>query len=236
MKRLLLLLSAALFVVTAVAQETDGGERNLKLMVRNRKGKVMQNLPLSLQLKGSKDGARTLDRFGNAFFRVTDSDTLMLFTGSGDIYELPTAGMDSLHVVFRNARHIAGVMRRANNDREPMLDIGYGHISRESNTSSVSQISMDDAMAYTDLKSFIQGRIAGVTFVGDQLIIRGMSSINSSNEALILLDGTALADFATANSLISPNDVASISVLKDGSAAIYGSRGANGVVLITSKK
>jgi TonB-dependent SusC/RagA subfamily outer membrane receptor len=238
MKRLLLLLSAALFVFTAVAQEADPGERNLKFMVRNRKGKVMRSLHLTLQLKGSKE-ARSLDRFGNAFFRVSDSDTLMLFTGAGDIYELPMAGLDSLHVVFKNARQIAGVMRQRTDGEgsgDQMLDVGYGRVSRDANTNSVSQIHMDDKMAYTDLKTFIQGRVAGVNFIGDQLVIRGISSINSGIEALIILDGSPLPNFATANATISPNDVASISVLKDSSAAIYGSRGANGVVLITTKK
>ncbi len=235
MKRLLLLLSTALLVVTAAAQETDPGERYLKLMVRNRKGKVMKNLHLTMQIKDTKE-ARALDRSGNALFRVSGSDTLVLFTGGGDIYELPTAGMDSIYLVFRNARQIEGVMRRTGDDEKPMLDIGYGSISKKANTSAVSQIKTNNLTGYTDLKSYIQGRIAGVSFMGDQLVIRGISSINSGIEALILVDGVAMSDFSTVNAMLSPNDVASISVLKDGSAAIYGSRGANGVVLITTKK
>lgn len=236
MKKLFLLLSTVLLVLSAAAQESDPAERNLKLMVRNRKGKVMQDLDFRVQIKGADHRAESLDRFGNRFFRVTDSDTLILFTGVGDIYELPTAGLDSVYLVFKNRHRLAGMARHGENGPE-MVDIGYGSISRQQNTSSVSQLNMDGANGYSDLRSYIQGRVAGVNFMGDQLIIRGVNSINSGIEALILVDGVAMQNFSTVNSMISPRDVASISVLKDaGSTGIYGVRGANGVVLITTKK
>lgn len=235
MKKLFLLLSAALLALTAAAQEADPGERDLKLMVRSRKGKVMADLQLTTQLKGSNE-ARQLDRFGNRFFKVSEGDTLVLFTGAGDIYELPTDGMDSIYVVFRNRNRIEGVMRRGEDNRNQLLDIGYGSVSRHNNTTAVSQLNMKGVESYSDLKSYIQGRVAGVTFMGSDVIIRGIGSINSSIAALIVVDGNVMPSFATVNATVSPRDVASISVLKDGGAAIYGSRGANGVVLITTKK
>lgn len=236
MKKLFLLLSAVLSVLSTEAQETDPAERDLKLMVRNRKGKVMQDLEFRVQIKGANHRAESLDRFGNRFFRISDSDTLLLFTGAGDIYEIPTAGLDSVYLVFKNRNRLAGMARRGENGPE-MVDIGYGTISKQQNTNSVSQLDMSGADVYSDLHSYIQGRVAGVSFMGDQLIIRGVNSINSGIEALIVVDGVAMQNFATVNSMISPRDVASISVLKDaGSTAIYGVRGSNGVVLITTKK
>jgi len=64
-----------------------------------------------------------------------------------------------------------------------------------------------------------------------RIIIRGIGSINSSNDPLILVDGSEITDLSTIN----PNDVKSVDVLKDASSSIYGVRGANGVILITTK-
>jgi TonB-dependent SusC/RagA subfamily outer membrane receptor len=79
----------------------------------------------------------------------------------------------------------------------------------------------------------IKGRFAGVQVANGQIIIRGVNSINSSTAALIILDGVPV-DGSALNS-IPPVQVKSINVIKDGSAAIYGSRGANGVVVIETK-
>ena len=64
-----------------------------------------------------------------------------------------------------------------------------------------------------------------------RIIIRGIGSINSSNDPMILVDGSEITDLSTIN----PNDVKSVDVLKDASSSIYGVRGANGVILITTK-
>ncbi len=235
MKKVTILLLAAAFAVSATAQQPESSpapaQRNLKLMVRNPKGKVIRDQGLVALLKGSSEPLH-LDRFGNRFFRVSDADTIVLIT-SGDIYEFPVAGFDSLYVVFKNRTKVAGVASRDGSGK--MLNIGYGSVSREANTNSVSMVDMSMAYTYTSLKDYITARVAGVSFMGNQLIIRGQSSLNSSNEALIVVDGNPMPSFASANEMLSPNEVASISVLKDASASIYGSRGANGVVLITTK-
>jgi TonB-dependent SusC/RagA subfamily outer membrane receptor len=79
---------------------------------------------------------------------------------------------------------------------------------------------------------YLRGRVTGVYIGPDNSIrIRGNNSINSSNEPLILLDGVEITDLGA----VSPNDVYSVDVLKDASSSIYGMRGANGVILITTK-
>lgn len=234
MKKLLLLFSAALLALPAAAQETDPEERDLKLMVRNRKGRTMHGLELSAQVKGA-GRLRGLDGDGNLSFRVSEGDTLLLLTGAGDIYELPTDGFDSIQVVFRNRSRIAGIAPESGGD--DLINIGYGTISRHDNITSVSQLDTSNTDGYTDLRSYIQGRVAGVAFIDDQLVIRGINSFNSGIEALVVVDGVAWGSFAAVNASITPRDVASISVLKDGgSTAIYGVRGANGVVLIATKR
>jgi len=114
--------------------------------------------------------------------------------------------------------------------------IGYGHVTDRDKLSAVANLHKDDMdfSQYTDIFELIRGRFAGVQIVNGEIIIRGINSINMSSAALIVVDGVVTD--ASALSAIPPVQVRSINVIKDGSAAIYGSRGANGVVLIETKR
>jgi TonB-dependent SusC/RagA subfamily outer membrane receptor len=114
--------------------------------------------------------------------------------------------------------------------------IGYGHVSDADKLNAVASLNKDDMdfSQYSNMLELIRGRFAGVQVVGGEIIIRGINSINSSSAALIVIDGVA-SDYGVLNS-IPPIQVKSINVIKDGSAAIYGSRGANGVVIIETKR
>ncbi|WP_083634523.1 SusC/RagA family TonB-linked outer membrane protein [Saccharicrinis aurantiacus] len=126
-------------------------------------------------------------------------------------------------------------------DLDEIIAVGYGSVKKKDITGSVGSVSSDKLLAapITSLDAGLQGKIAGVQVQQTtgapgqkmKIRIRGGSSINFSNEPLYVIDGFIGADITTIN----PNDIASIDVLKDASAtAIYGSRGANGVVLITT--
>jgi TonB-linked SusC/RagA family outer membrane protein len=122
--------------------------------------------------------------------------------------------------------------------------VGYGTVKKSDVTGSVSSIKSDDLNlggTISNVGQAIQGKAAGVLVQqtnfapggGIAITIRGGNSINASNEPLYVIDGF-ISDYGN---LINPNDIADIQILKDASAtAIYGSRGANGVVLITTKK
>ena len=130
--------------------------------------------------------------------------------------------------------------------------IGYGVAKKNDLTGSVTAIKPDEKNhgMITSAQDMMQGKIAGVNVIsnggtpgGDATIrIRGGSSLNASNDPLIVIDGLALdrqgiKGAPNALSMINPNDIESFTVLKDASAtAIYGSRGSNGVILITTKK
>jgi TonB-dependent SusC/RagA subfamily outer membrane receptor len=245
MKKLLLLLAVAAAVPAVAemaAQEPDRGDqtREMKLIVRNRKGRVMSNPGLVIQLKGARE-ALQLDRSGHAVFQVTDADTLLM-AGASNVYEFPLAGIDSLRVVLRNRSSVAGLLSGAGGPGSSgpgsLINVGYQTVSRRGYTGAISTLDMSGISGYSTLKDYIQGRVAGVSFMnGNQLVIRGIGSINSGIEALVVIDGTPVGSFAVANSSLHPSEVATITVLKDGgSTAIYGVRGANGVVLITTKK
>jgi TonB-dependent SusC/RagA subfamily outer membrane receptor len=114
--------------------------------------------------------------------------------------------------------------------------IGYGHVSDKQKLNAVASINKNDMdfSQYRDIYEIIQGRFSGVQISGNDIIIRGINSINSSSAALIIVDGNPTD--ANALRAIPPIQVKSINVIKDGSAAIYGSRGANGVVIIETRR
>ncbi|WP_372946935.1 TonB-dependent receptor plug domain-containing protein [Mariniphaga sp.] len=114
--------------------------------------------------------------------------------------------------------------------------IGYGHVSDRDKLNALASLNSDDLdfSQYSDIYDLIKGRFAGVQVVNGEIIIRGINSINSSSAALIVVDGVPVD--GSALSSIPPVQVKSINVIKDGSSAIYGSRGANGVVLIETKR
>lgn len=114
--------------------------------------------------------------------------------------------------------------------------IGYGHVADANKLNAVSSLNKNDLdfSQYSNIYELIKGRFAGVQVSNGEIIIRGINSINSSSAALIIVDGVPMD--ASALSSIPPIQVKSINVIKDGSSAIYGSRGANGVVIIETKR
>ena len=123
-------------------------------------------------------------------------------------------------------------------DAEEEVAIGYGTQEKSNVTSSISSLSREDIkdVHAIRLEELLEGRVAGVTVHrtpgGFSVRIRGRSSIYGSNEPLYVVDGLPLSFGPVA---INPADIESIEVLKDAaSTAIYGSRGANGVILITT--
>ncbi|TDE45441.1 TonB-dependent receptor [Flavobacterium rhamnosiphilum] len=139
----------------------------------------------------------------------------------------------------------------SNQLKEVVIQVGYGTVKKKDATGSVSQISAKEFNKGINVtpESLISGRISGVNVTGGgapgakaDIRIRGGSSLNASNEPLIVLDGLPLSNTTPSGatsilSTIDPNDIESFTVLKDASAAaIYGSRAANGVIVITTKK
>lgn len=143
---------------------------------------------------------------------------------------------------------------------DDVVVVGYGYMKKSDLTGSVSQVKAADLMknSPTSLEQGLQGRISGVNVTtndgapggGISIQVRGTNSFNGSTEPLYVIDGVPVGDsnsdtfnfddsqknYTNALSSLNPNDIASIEILKDASStAIYGSRGANGVVLITTK-
>lgn len=117
------------------------------------------------------------------------------------------------------------------------VNVGYGYVKRKNLVNSVSKVPMenDQNMSYNDIGEYLMGRVPGLTVIKTgttyRYIIRGLSSINSQTDPLFIVDGVEVMDI----SYLNPRDVKSVEVLKDSSASIYGTRGACGVILITTR-
>lgn len=136
-----------------------------------------------------------------------------------------------------SSAHISG--NASQDEGQELMNVGYGTVTKDANTYAVSKVEVNDKAlgTYTDIFDYLRGRVPGIT-VGPSspgsmpsVQVRGVNSINSDTEPLYLVDGVVTENI----SFISPNDVGSIDILKDASASIYGVRGANGVIMITTK-
>ncbi len=164
--------------------------------------------------------------------------------GSSNTLIVSFIGYKSKEVIVSSQSKVAVVLQEDQNQLNEVVVIGYGSVKKSDVTGSLSSIKGDDLTlggTISNVGQAIQGKAAGVLVQqtnfapggGIAVTIRGGNSINASNEPLYVVDGF-ISDYGN---LINPNDIADIQILKDASAtAIYGSRGANGVVLITTKK
>jgi len=146
--------------------------------------------------------------------------------------EVPFEGNPEIHIVLDGTFTIRDYIPEIKADDE-MVNIGYSTVKRKNLSTSVGKIdATDDRYAgYTNIYELISDRVPGVMVTGNTIRVRGITSINSGNDPLLVVDGMVV------NSIdhISPREVKSISVLKGSEAAIYGSRGATGVILIDLK-
>lgn len=187
----------------------------------------------SVRMRGTKQGVIT----------SLDGKFSLGNVKKGAVIEISSIGYASQSVTFDGAS-LNVVLKDNTIGLNEVVAIGYGYIRKNDLTGSVASIASKDLTlggTVSNAAQALQGKISGVQIAQTSnapggsisVKIRGNNSISSTNEPLYVVDG-----FPTSDGLdIDPNDIASIEVLKDASAtAIYGSRGANGVVLITTKK
>ena len=180
---------------------------------------------------------------------VTDENGEYSITVSGpDVtLEFYSLGYETVTEAVRGRAVIDVVSGEEATALEGAVAIGYGTVKKQDLTTAVSVVSNEDMKLrpVSEASGFIQGKVAGVQVQqtsglpggGMTVRIRGASSIASSNDPLYVVDGVPVGEGNYAIAYLSPNDIESMSILKDASsAAIYGSRAANGVVLITTKQ
>jgi len=198
-----------------------------------------KGLPLpgvSIMIKGTSNGAVS-DVNGKYTLEVPDENAILLFSFMGYITEEKAVGTQTT-INISLGEDIKTL--------EEVVVVGYGTMKKSDVTGSVTRVSAKDIeqMPVQNAIQAMQGRAAGLDVTSatygrpgelGNITIRGNRSINGSNAPLYVVDGIPLA--AGSIDALNPQDIESIDILKDASAtAIYGSRGANGVILVTTKK
>ena len=191
--------------------------------------------------KGTNNGTAA-DLDGNFELNVNPNATLVVSYVGYDPMDVPVNGNTDIHVVMKeNSTMLAET-----------VVIGYGSVKKSDATGSVAMVMPDEVEAgiSTSAQDLLVGASPGVVVTssggspegGATIRIRGGASLNASNDPLIVLDGVPLvtggiSGMANPLSMISPDNIESMTILKDASAtAIYGSRASNGVIIITTKK
>lgn len=187
---------------------------------------------VSVLEKGTSNGTVT-DTDGNYTFSVTDENVTLVFSFIGYLtQEVAVGGRSRIDISM--AEDVVSLGE--------VVVVGYGTQKKTDLTGAVTSINVSDIAQFPTARvdQALQGRSSGVYVLntdgspgGNTMIrIRGLNSINGGNEPLVVIDGLQGGNLNSLN----PNDIASMEILKDASAtAIYGSRGANGVILITTK-
>jgi len=188
---------------------------------------------VNIVVKGTLQGVMT-DPNGNYQISVPGSDAVLMFSYIGYISQEVTVGS-------RNEINIS--LKEDLQQIDEVVVIGYGTVAKKDVTTAVSTVSTKDISErpIVSAAQALQGKAAGVNVYspsgapGGEMVVRvrGTTSFNGSNSPLYVVDGVPVDNM----NFLSPQDIASMQILKDASsAAIYGSRAANGVILITTKQ
>ncbi|WP_438711712.1 SusC/RagA family TonB-linked outer membrane protein [Aquimarina muelleri] len=194
-------------------------------------------------VKGSTNGT-TSDFDGNYSLNNVSTGNTILFSYVGFVaQEITYSGQPTIDIILAEDA----------SELEQVVLIGYGTTRKKDLTGSIALVTSEDFNKGNTItaENLFNGRVAGVSINtnggpagNSEIRIRGGASLNASNDPLIVVDGLPLNDPGDLSngsrsvlSAINPNDIESFSILKDASAAaIYGNRGANGVIIITTKK
>jgi len=233
-------LLSLLLVLLSLFSSNDILAKNIKYFEKTVKGKITDsenNSPLpgvNIIVKGTSQGTSSNSE-GNYEINVANDNAILVFSFVGyEKLEMPVGNQTELNVS----------MKVDSKSMDEVLVIGYGTVRKSDLTGSVGAIKGDKLLdrQATNVAQSLQGRIPGVDVAVNssapgyqpRIRIRGVGSINSSLEPLYVIDG--IVGVSNPN-LLNPNDIESLEVLKDASAtAIYGARGANGVIIITTKR
>lgn len=208
-----------------------------------------ESIPFSsVMVKGTMNGV-SADADGNYSIMVGDP--------SSDVLVFSAVGYATQEIAVNGRAHVSAALE-SDNRLDDVIVVAYGTVRREANTGSVQSLKSEELATapVTSVDKMLAGKMAGVSLSSysgqpgstTSIRIRGTSSINAGNEPLWVVDGIPIitsdnrisSNYGTgggsSTAFLNPNDIESITVLKDAAAAsVYGSRAANGVILVTTK-
>lgn len=224
------LLSTCLFLLSLfLGSISISAQNNITGTVTDTQGEPLTGA--SVLIKGTQQGVST-DIDGNFALKVAQGKTLVVSYIGYITQEVLVKGTN-LNIVLKEDQQIL----------DEVVVVGYGTMQRKDLTGSISTVQAKDLNvgAYTDPGQLLQGKVPGLVVVQNSdpnggvnsMTLRGASTLNGSTEPLYVVDGIPGVEL----NLVSPNDIESIDVLRDASAtAIYGSKAANGVIIVTTKR
>jgi TonB-dependent SusC/RagA subfamily outer membrane receptor len=182
-------------------------------------------------LDGQKTDNLTSDK---GFYKIKvkpGNSTIGILTVPNGILNEPLDGRTTINFTFKGS--VATQASGKTNPGDETVDIGYGSVKKRNMTGTVGKIDGTNSKyaSYTNIFDMIKGEVPGVQVTGTSIRIQGASSFMLSTEPLFVVDGMVVNTISD----IQPSTVKSIEILKGASASIYGSRGANGVILIKIK-
>ena len=228
------ILAAFLLVAGSVAGFAQSGQLTVRGKVTDPTGAPVAGA--SVIVAGTMNGT-SADVNGNYTLTKVASDAILQASFMGYLQE---------EEAVNGRTTVNFILMEDSEQLEEIVVVGYGQMKKSDLTGSVASVKTEGItnVPANSIESLMQGRIAGVQITNNSqepgassiVRVRGNSSVNGSNAPLLVVDGFPFGDAGNL-SQINPQDIVSMEVLKDASAsAIYGSRGANGVILITTNK
>lgn len=213
------------------AQQANN-QRHVKGVIKDGNGEPI--IGATIRVKGHESNGTISDMDGNFSLNIN----------SGDELEVSYVGYNTKFIKTGNSSTLSVIMKEDNKALDEIVVVGYGTQKKVSVTGSMASTKGDDlaAVPTPNITNTLAGRLPGLISYNRSgepgyddagLLIRGASTIGNASP-LLVVDG--VADRAGSLGRLDPNDIESITILKDASAAIYGSRAANGVILVTTKR
>lgn len=221
----------------------------------NTKERARQNLSATKNSQQTKTITGTvIDEYGepligvNVAIKGSTNGTITALDGTFSLQQVPESGILVIsyvgyvtqEIVIGNSTHIAITLKEDTQSLDEVVVVGYGVQKKQTLSGSVTSIGSDDISTTKteNLITNIQGKMPGLLIrqkTGEPGVFDNMVSIRGYGDPLVVIDGVT-RDGTTELAQLNPDDIESISILKDASAAIYGMNAANGVIIVTTKK
>ncbi|PKP44519.1 MAG: TonB-dependent receptor, partial [Bacteroidetes bacterium HGW-Bacteroidetes-12] len=226
----------AILSILIVLPKLGSAQKKDELIIKGIVTEATNNSPLvgaTIVIKGTQTGTST--NINGEYTISAYKDAILVFS---------FMGYETFEVTIGNQSTIDVKMNESRQTLDEIVVIGYGATLKKEVTGAIASIKEDDFNkgVYSDALGLIQGKVAGLSIrkpngadpqASYEIILRGTNTLTSGQGPLIIIDGVAGADIKNVNF----QEVNSVDILKDGSAAaIYGTRGTNGVVIITTKR
>lgn len=226
-------IAAIIFLTSSVPQF---GQKNIEGNVIEGEVKNEVNKPVrgvTIYIDGVKTGYTTNK---NGYYRISikpEAQKILILSSEHGYGESDIKGQKTINFTLNKSEDYINRINEFYDDEE-MMEVGYGKVSKKNNPTSAKNIDRQKFRfsSYTDMYQLLRHEVPSVRIVGSDVIIQGRSTLGGNNAALFVVDGRIVEQINDLN----PGDVESISVLSGANAAVYGMRGANGVILVTTSR